>query len=171
MRYFVTVDGQTFQVELDGSGVSCNGQALDIQLSAVPGTVVRRLAVAGRSYVVHVASSAGRGAWDIHLDGERYLASVVDERTQAIQALTATTNLAQGPKPVKAPMPGLIVRVHVQPGDTVHAGQGVLLIEAMKMENELRAEAGGRVKAVHAQPGQPVEKGTVLIEFDEGQGS
>jgi pyruvate carboxylase subunit B len=65
-------------------------------------------------------------------------------------------------------MPGLIVRVTVVPGDRVEGGQGVVVMEAMKMENELRAPGSGAavVRAVHAQPGQAVEKGALLVEFD-----
>ena len=63
-------------------------------------------------------------------------------------------------------MPGLIVRVGVKPGDEVRAGQGLIVMEAMKMENELRAVAAGRVKAVLAQPGMAVEKGALLVELE-----
>jgi pyruvate carboxylase subunit B len=63
-------------------------------------------------------------------------------------------------------MPGLVVRVNVQPGDAVQAGQGLVVMEAMKMENELRSAAAGRVKSVLAQPGTAVEKGTVLVELE-----
>ena len=63
-------------------------------------------------------------------------------------------------------MPGLIVRIDVKAGDQVIAGQGVAAMEAMKMENELRAPAAGKVKAVHAAVGQAVEKGALLVEFE-----
>ncbi|MBX7119599.1 MAG: acetyl-CoA carboxylase biotin carboxyl carrier protein subunit [Gemmatimonadaceae bacterium] len=63
-------------------------------------------------------------------------------------------------------MPGLIVRVQVAAGDAVRAGQGIVVMEAMKMENELRAPADGTVRAIHAVPGTAVEKGAVLVEFD-----
>jgi pyruvate carboxylase subunit B len=63
-------------------------------------------------------------------------------------------------------MPGLIVRVLVQPGDVVQAGQGVIVIEAMKMENELRASSAGVVRAVSVAAGSAVEKGAVLVEFE-----
>jgi pyruvate carboxylase subunit B len=63
-------------------------------------------------------------------------------------------------------MPGLIVRVQVAVGDRVLAGQGVVVMEAMKMENELRAPAAGVVRLVNAVPGTAVEKGTRLIEFE-----
>jgi pyruvate carboxylase subunit B len=68
-------------------------------------------------------------------------------------------------------MPGLIVRVEVAPGQTVTAGQGVVIMEAMKMENELRAESDGVVARVHVTAGQPVEKGAVLMEFEALSGS
>jgi pyruvate carboxylase subunit B len=63
-------------------------------------------------------------------------------------------------------MPGLIVRVNVQAGDQVHAGQGLVVMEAMKMENELRVQVAGRVRTVLVSPGSVVEKGAVLIELE-----
>ena len=169
MRYFVTVNGQTFEVDL-AQGVKVNGEPVDAQLSHVPGTPVRRLSVGGRSHALYIGSAEGQGSWDLHLDGERFAVEVVDERTQAIRAMTGANSAPLGPKPVRAPMPGLIVRLAVVEGDTVSAGQGVVIIEAMKMENELKADAPGVVKKVLVQPGQAVEKGTVLIEFQEAHG-
>jgi pyruvate carboxylase subunit B len=63
-------------------------------------------------------------------------------------------------------MPGLVLRIEVEPGQLIKPGQGVVTIEAMKMENELRAEVEGTVSRVLVQQGQPVEKGAVLIEFE-----
>jgi pyruvate carboxylase subunit B len=68
---------------------------------------------------------------------------------------------------MRAPMPGLIVRVDVTAGDEVRTGEGVVIIEAMKMENELRADGGGIVSRVLVEAGQAVEKGAVLVEFEE----
>jgi pyruvate carboxylase subunit B len=68
--------------------------------------------------------------------------------------------------PLLAPMPGLVVRVNVKAGDTVEAGQGLIVMEAMKMENELRVQAAGRVKTVLVTPGSVVEKGALLIELE-----
>jgi pyruvate carboxylase subunit B len=73
--------------------------------------------------------------------------------------------VASGPAPLVAPMPGLVVRVNVVVGDQVAAGQGLVVMEAMKMENELRASAPGTVRAVHAEPGAAVNKGAVLVEL------
>jgi pyruvate carboxylase subunit B len=126
--------------------------------------------VGGRSHALHVGTAEEDSTWDIHLDGVRFNVNVVDERTQTIRAMTGSATVAQGPKPVRAPMPGLIVRIQVSEGDNVAAGQGVVIIEAMKMENELKAEAQGSVKKVHVQPGQAVEKVTILLEFQEKHG-
>jgi pyruvate carboxylase subunit B len=63
-------------------------------------------------------------------------------------------------------MPGLIVRVNVKAGDKVHAGQGIVVMEAMKMENELRATAAGTVKSVEVVPGTAVEKGALLVALE-----
>jgi pyruvate carboxylase subunit B len=62
-------------------------------------------------------------------------------------------------------MPGLVVRIHVAVGDAVVAGQGLVAMEAMKMENELKAAGAGTVRAILVEPGQAVEKGTVLVEL------
>jgi biotin carboxyl carrier protein len=166
MRYFVTIDGQTFEVELTPSQVTVNGETHAAELSAIPGTPIRRLALDNRSYVLHVGEANGKGQWEFHLDGERFSAEVVDERTRAIRAMTGSNSVSHGPKPIRAPMPGLVVRVEVAPGDRVAAGQGVVIIEAMKMENELKAEAAGVVKKVLTEAGAAVDKGAVLIEFD-----
>jgi biotin carboxyl carrier protein len=63
-------------------------------------------------------------------------------------------------------MPGLVLRIEVEPGQEIKAGQGVIVVEAMKMENELRAETGGTVARVLVREGEPVERGAVLIEFE-----
>jgi biotin carboxyl carrier protein len=165
MRYFVTLDGETFEVDLSDHGATVNGEPVEAELTARPGTHTRHLTIGGRSHALHVAGAETKGEWNFHLDGNRYTATVRNQRQQAIAALTGATTRAQGPRPVKAPMPGLIVRVEVEPGDQVQPGQGVVIIEAMKMENELRTETAGRVSQVHVKPGQAVEKGTLLIEF------
>ena len=67
---------------------------------------------------------------------------------------------------VRAPMPGLIVRILVDSGQEVEAGDGMLVIEAMKMENELKAEGAGLVEQIHVKPGQTVDKGDLLVSFE-----
>ena len=165
MRYFVTVGERTYEVELSDDKVIVDGESLSAELQQVAGTLLRRLSLDGHSYRVVAMPGETRGAWELQLGGERVRADVVDERTRAIRAMTARSNGPQGPKPVRAPMPGMVVRVEVEAGQQVRAGQGVVIIEAMKMENELKADAAGVVSKVLVNSGTAVEKGTVLIEF------
>lgn len=166
MRYYVTIGDRTFEVDLSGDVVLIDGQPVSAELAAVPGTPLQHLLADGRSYRLVARGGEGRGSWDIHLDGQRYEVEVVDERTRAIRAMTGAGAAQQGPKPVRAPMPGLVVRVEVDVGQEVKPGQGVVIIEAMKMENELKAEAAGKVARILVERGQAVEKGAVLVEFD-----
>jgi pyruvate carboxylase subunit B len=84
----------------------------------------------------------------------------------AIRALAGAGAAAAGPRPIVAPMPGMVVKVEVAAGDTVRAGQGIVIVEAMKMENELRASGAGRVTRVHVSKGDAVAKDQVLVELE-----
>jgi len=164
MLYHVTIGSRTLTVELDGDRVLVDGTDAGVaDLVPLPGTHVKHLLLDNRSVTV-VAQRDGDD-WRLHVDGWPVRAEVVDERTRAIRAMTSRVAGPQGPKPVRAPMPGMIVRIEVSEGEQVRAGQGVAVMEAMKMENELRAEADGIVSRVLAEAGQAVEKGAVLVEF------
>ena len=165
MRYFVTIGARTFEIELREQHVVVDGVSMNAGLDHVPGTLLRRLGLDGESHRVVALPGEARGSWELQLDGERLHADVVDERTRAIRAMTARSSGPPGPKPVRAPMPGMVVRVEVEPGQQVRAGQGVVIIEAMKMENELKADAAGIVARVLVVPGTAVEKGAALVEF------
>ena len=165
MRYFVNLGGRTVEVEIGAGTLRVDGRPVTAEMQAIAGTDVHHLLVDGRSLTV-IAQPGEAGTWQVHLDGIRYDADVLDERTRAIREMTGRNAGPRGPKPVRAPMPGLIVRIEVEPGQQVASGQGVAVIEAMKMENELKAEGAGTVSRVLVRPGQAVEKGAVLVEFE-----
>jgi pyruvate carboxylase subunit B len=164
MRYHVTVGGRTFEVELGAEGVTVDGVRVAADLAHVSGTDVHSLLLGGTSYRL-VGTRSGAGVWDLNLRGRRLGAEAVDERTRVIREMTGAGSAPTGPRPVRAPMPGLVVKVEVSEGDTVEIGQGLVIVEAMKMENELRAEAAGVVVAVHVAAGQAVEKDQILVDF------
>jgi pyruvate carboxylase subunit B len=165
MRYVVDVDGERSIVDVVADEVVIGDERLTARLVAVPGTPVSLLTVGDAVYRVIATRGDARGRHTLSLDGRRFTIEALDERTRAIRDLTAASAVAAGPAPLVAPMPGLIVRVTVAPGDTVQAGQGLVVMEAMKMENELRAPSAGTVSAVRVGPGTAVEKGTVLVEL------
>jgi pyruvate carboxylase subunit B len=163
MKYFVSVDGREVEVEVEGDRVRVDGRELTAHLGRVPGTPLRHLLLGDRS--VTLALEGGRGRWQVAYHGDRREVEVLDERTRHIRSLTGRAGQAKGLGALKAPMPGLVVRVTVEAGQRVGPGTGLVVLEAMKMENELRAHAEAVVQAVRVRPGQAVEKGEVLIEF------
>lgn len=165
MKYIVDVNGERVTVELDGGQASVAGQRLDVGLTTVEGTPVRLVRIGEQVHRVVARRGATRGAWVLDIGGMRMEVDALDERMRTIRDLTAAAATAAGPAPLLAPMPGLVVRVNVAVGDTVSAGQGLVVVEAMKMENELRAVSIGIVVAVHATAGTAVEKGAVLVEL------
>ena len=166
MKYVVALNGETRTVSLDADGVRYEGELLPVELADPEETPVRVVAIGAEIHRMVVQKREGRGSYTIWVNGHRFDAEALDERTRAIREMSASVEGPTGPAPVKAPMPGLIVRVTVKVGDEVQAGQGVVVMEAMKMENELRAVGAGRVKAVHAEAGTAVEKGMVLVEME-----
>lgn len=166
MRYIVELAGERSEVELD-SGVARMGQAvISTSLTELEGTPIQLASIGDEMHRVVVRRGTSRGSYTIWLGGYRFLAEALDDRTRAIRDITAKAAAPSGPAPVVAPMPGLIVRITVKAGDQVNAGQGVIAMEAMKMENELRTAAAGKVRAVLVEPGMAVEKGAVLIELE-----
>jgi pyruvate carboxylase subunit B len=164
MKYLATIAGREIEVEVDGDQVTVAGATRTATLRTVAGTASRQLLVDGRPTVVTLRS-AGRGQWTLGVAGDRWDAEVVDERTRHIRSLTAGSSAARGLASVRAPMPGLVVRVLVEAGQEVSAGTGIAVLEAMKMENELKAPGAGVVGAVRVAAGEPVEKGQVLVEL------
>ena len=80
--------------------------------------------------------------------------------------MTGSAGDTLGPKPLRAPMPGLVVKVEVGEGDEVTPGQGLVIVEAMKMENELKAEAPGRIGRILVAEGEAVDKDQILLDFE-----
>jgi biotin carboxyl carrier protein len=165
MRYVVVIEGQSVEVDVEGEEITVAGQQYQATLGRIQGTPLRQLLLDDRPVMLTV-ESGGQGRWTLSRAGERSEVEVLDERTRHIRSLTG--NAEQSPKAdvLRAPMPGLVVRINVRPGEAVAAGEGLVVLEAMKMENELKAGASAKIKTVRVNPGEAVEKGQVLIEFD-----
>jgi pyruvate carboxylase subunit B len=164
VKYHVTLRSRTYVIDVDGGSVTVDGERLAAHADAIPGTPLLHLLLGKDSWTVAYQQLDGRPSrWALGAAGERVEVEVQDDRSKQIEALTG-----QGRKPaaggvVKAPMPGLVVRVEVSEGQVVEVGEGLVVVEAMKMENELRASSRGVVEHIHVSAGQRVEKGAPLV--------
>ena len=168
----VEIDGRRRRVELERSpggwvasldGRSVPVDAVQIQIGEGWSLLVGAPS-ARRSYEAVVADGA-RGAATVYVDGHAIEARVIDPRRFVRRGRDTVAGDA-ALRPITAPMPGRIVKVLVQPGDHVVARQGLVVVEAMKMENELRAPAEAVVREVRAAEGSSVEAGAVLVVLE-----
>lgn len=166
MRYFVTIGDRTVEVDLSGPTPRIDGQAVDARISGMPGSFIRHLEVDDAAHtLVAEPAAAGRGTWRVTAGGRTLSAEVVDERTRAIREMGGGHE-ADARMVMLAPMPGLVVRIAAEVGQAVAAGDGLIVVEAMKMENELKAPADGVVARIEVAAGQAVEKGATLIVLE-----
>lgn len=154
---------RTLDLRLHDGAVEIDGEAVDARLTRLgPHTV--HLLLAGRSYVLTLEPTPS-GAVRVTHAGRTTTVRLKTERDLLLERLGFSGASAAGPSALHAPMPGLVLQVLVEPGQAVEAGQGLVVLEAMKMENELRADAAGTVAAVHVAPGTAVGKGELLVSF------
>lgn len=163
-RTFVTVDGVEFEVELTPEGKILVGGS-ELEGSVTP--------LDESSFSVMIGTRSSRVT--LHREGESFavgigghmLSAVVESpRARLLKRYSRSAGASGTRQPVKAPMPALVVRVHVAPGDRIEPGSRLLVLEAMKMENEIKSHQSGVVKSVHVKGGQAVEKGQLLISLE-----
>ncbi len=164
MRYFVTVEDREHVIEIDGEGLLVDGDPVEAELSSLPGTDRRHLRMKDRS--VSLFGRRQPDGWLVELEGRAFLVRVEDERARHIRELASAAAPPELHREVRAPMPGLIVKVEVVVGQEVEPGTGLIVMEAMKMENELRADSGGTVSKVSVKPGQTVNRGDLLVVYE-----
>jgi pyruvate carboxylase subunit B len=163
--YHVETGHRTLRFEWDGRTLYQDGRPVSATLRQV-GEGRYSVLVEGQSLSL---SLEGRSNGTLRLrtrDGLRSL-TVRDRRALVLRELGMENGRRSGEAALLAPMPGLIVQVLVSPGDRVGAGDSLAVLEAMKMENELRAVEDAVIGAVHVQAGTAVGKGQVLIEFGD----
>lgn len=152
----VDLDGHTHVV--DARRVSDAIVSLLVQLDGA--------AAPSRSVDAAFAAKPSAGDFDVHLDGRTIPIQIRPAGSFGRQKKEGHGAHGAGPQRVTAPMPGKVVRVLVKPGDEVKARQGLVVVEAMKMENELRAARDGRVRDVAVKEGQSVDAGAVLLTVE-----
>lgn len=165
MKFEAELAGAIVPIEVQGEGgrysVRLEGTTLEVDARPV-GEGLWSLVIDGVSTVADVTEVDGVAV--VHVDGETYRIRVEEETRYLIRTRGGAAG-ASG-QVLKAPMPGRVVLVEVTVGQRVRAGDGLVILEAMKMENEFRASGEGTVKEIRVQAGQAVNPGDVLIVIE-----
>jgi biotin carboxyl carrier protein len=162
MKYFATVNDQEFVIEIGHDNqIVVNDEVFHIDFQRMPNSGVTSLLINHRSLEAVVEEHDG--LWQVLIRGEQYPVLVVDERSQRLANARGSFTAPEGEMIIASPMPGTIVAVAVSEGDHVSEGDKVVILESMKMENELRAPRDGLVAHVNVQAGASVEKGETLV--------
>jgi biotin carboxyl carrier protein len=159
--YFITLNNNEYTVEFEQDGaLTLNGRELLIDVRQLDERTFSIL-IDGTSTTM-IAEKSDDG-YRLLVNGKQLTFKVESERGRLLKQFDNQRSLSHQKTEIKAPMPALVVRVEVEVGQEVKAGQGLLILEAMKMENEIKSHSAGIVKTIYATKGKPVEKGELLI--------
>lgn len=164
MAFIAKLGEQSYTVEIEETGKSVYRLSVDGNEFLVDGKKTGRtnysLIVDNRSFEIEVDNSGDE--YRVLVDGRTYRIHLVDERRMRVGNVQAGTDL-RGRQSISVPMPGKIVAILVAEGDSVEKGQGLVIVEAMKMENEVRSPIAGAVKEIKVKTGETVDGGAVLL--------
>ena len=167
MKYYVEWAGRTHEVEIkpdgDGLAVSVDGKGHPVDVAPLEDSGLLNLIVDGNSVTYAARFENGEAVLSFH--DREVRVTVEDERQRAARLATGGGRASAGKANIKSVMPGIVKEVRVEAGEAVEGGRPLLILEAMKMENEIRAPHEGVVEAVHVSAGQAVEKGAALIDL------
>ncbi len=161
MKYFAAVNGLEYEIEIEGGEVFVDGESIDVDVSQIGVPELYSILLDGASYEVLVEEE--RQEYAVTLAGQQFHVQVEDERSRRLNAGRKGPLIPTGELVVKAPIPGLVVKVLVSEGDDIPEDHPLIILEAMKMENEIRSLRAGVVRSVDVAPGQRVEQGAALL--------
>jgi biotin carboxyl carrier protein len=162
MKYITTVEDRQFLVEIiDDKHISVDGKVYEVDFESVSGQPVYSLIVDGRSHESYVAP--GDHDWQVLLRGRLYPVTVEDEREKRLRSAAGGGVAETGEFHLRAPMPGLIVAILVGEGQAIQKGQVLLILESMKMQNELKSPRDGVIGRVRVKAGETVEQKQTLL--------
>lgn len=162
MKYIATVEDKEYLVEIIDEGhISIDGKTYDVDFVSVSGQPVYSLIVDGKSHEGYVRESDE--GWQVLLRGRLFPVKIEDEREKRLRAAAGGGVAETGEFHLKSPMPGLVVAVPVEEGQQVKKGQVLLILESMKMQNELKSPRDGVVSRIRVKVGESVEQKQALL--------
>jgi biotin carboxyl carrier protein len=165
MKYISTVHESEYLIEiLDEKHLSINGEVHNIDFEEVDGQPVFSLILDGKSYEAFVYFEEGE--WKVMLHGTLYPVLVEDEREKRLRQAFGGGVTQTSEYHLKAPMPGMVVSIPVEEGQQINKGDALLILESMKMQNELRSPRSGKVARIRVKPGDNAEKKQTLLSVE-----
>ena len=162
MNYITAIGDKEYSIEvIDKRHVSVNGKVMEVDFEAISGQPVYSLLIDGKSFEAFVSPLDDE--WQVLLQGRQYPVRVEDAREKRLRAAAGGTMQGSGEFQLKAPMPGLVVAIPIEENQEVEKGQVLLVLESMKMQNELRSPRAGRVQRIKVKTGESVEQRQVLL--------
>jgi biotin carboxyl carrier protein len=157
------IQDQVFSITGESPEMMINDKAVRVTRTQIePGHFVYQ--IGNRSLDVRVVEHADK-RYTVSIDGKIVEVPYRTSLDLMLEKMGLKDLLASGNKDFKAPMPGMVLKVLVNPGDAVQKGTPLLVLEAMKMENNIKSESDGEVESIEVQAGQSVEKNQILIRF------
>ena len=162
MKYISTVNGTEYLIEIiDERHISIDGRVLTVDFNSVSGQPVYSLLLDGKSYESYVYP--GEDKLEVLLMGRQFPITVEDERDKRLRAAAGSSVSETGEYHLRAPMPGMVVTVLAEEGQAIEKGQVVLILESMKMQNELKSPRAGTISRVRVKAGESVEQRQTLL--------
>ena len=162
MKYITTVNSHEYTIEIiDEAHLSLDGVLYELDFERVGNQPVYSLVLSGQSFEAHVYTDDEQ--WQVLLRGDMYRAVVEDEREHRLRSQLEGAPVERGEFLLKAPMPGLVITIPVKDGQAVEKGDVLLILESMKMQNELKSPRPGKVMRVRVAPGERVEQKQTLL--------
>ncbi|MBZ0297336.1 MAG: biotin/lipoyl-binding protein [Anaerolineae bacterium] len=161
MKYITTINGKQFEIDIQKDGsILVNGQPRDVDFLELSSQLYSMI-MNGRSLEVVIEEKQGH--YQVAMADRMYEGTVLDERAQLMLSRRGVPDEGSGELSIRSPMPGLIVSIPVEEGQFVEKGQTVVVLESMKMQNELKTPREGTVQRISVHPGQSVEQKKILI--------
>jgi len=162
MKYITTVDGKEYLIEIvDEKHIRIGDRLLEVDFESVSGQPVFSIILDGKSYESFISESDE--GWQVLMRGKQYQITVEDEREKRLKVAAGGGVVEGGEFNLKAPMPGLVVAIPVSEGQEIKKGDVLIILESMKMQNELKSPKDGIVERIRVKAGESVEQKQALL--------
>lgn len=162
MKYVTIVGEEQFVIDINQTGeITVNDEVVNVDMQELDDTTMHSIIIDGESHDIRM--NEGDGVYLVQLGGEIFEVVVEDERTRRLAGVKGGPADITGEAVVKAPMPGVVVEVLVEPGQTVEKGDIVIILESMKMQNEFKAPRSGTVHGVRVAAGDKIDQNSVML--------